>query len=89
MIKVNQMAKKDTKFLDKLLSIFGVKVINFSVILYKNYLKPLIILGFSCINPIMILLAPSQRFIKIFYSIVISYYFSHTFCLYYISILCS
>lgn len=66
MIKVNQMAKKDTKFLDESAPIFGVKLMNSSVILYKNYTKPHEILGFSCTNPIVILFASSQKFIKVF-----------------------
>ena len=51
MIKVKQMEKKDTKFLDSNLKIF-----------WKNYAKPLIILVFSCCYPITILLTSSKDF---------------------------
>lgn len=54
MIKVNQMVKKDTKFLDSNLKIF-----------WKNYAKPLIILVFSCCYPIMIFLASFQDISKL------------------------
>ena len=54
MIKVKQMEKKDTKFLDSNLKIF-----------WKNYAKPLIILVFSCCYPIMIFLASFQDISKL------------------------